>query len=343
MLVDRADAFVAAHPGSEDALRRIFTLKLASVREDGEPTRRRAFRSEFSGEEWRLVANLPTTPTACWSLRRPTRRHLSSPVALRSTGEEGRSTYAEVAHEAIFRRWDRLRDWIAAEREFLAWRSGLEAARRAWQATPESSKYDALLMGAALTQAQSWFLKRAEDLPAPDREFIARSIEREKQAQTRARRVRGGIYGLAAIVILGLVGWMNQTTIADEWRFATVTWPYERANIRPYVWSTAKEQTLKPGDSFRECAPKQQDTDDCPDMVVVPAGSFTMGGPTKDEQPQHQVTFAKPFAVAKDELTFAQWDACVAGGGCNGYKPVDQGWGRGQQPAINVNWDDAQA
>ena len=46
--------------------------------------------------------------------------------------------------------------------------------------------------------------------------------------------------------------------------------------------------------------------------------------------------------MSKYELTFADWDACVAGGGCNGYKPVDQGWGRGQQPVINVNWDDAQ-
>ena len=48
---------------------------------------------------------------------------------------EGGETYAEVAHEAIFRRWGKLRDWIAAEREFLAWKTGLEAARRAWQAT----------------------------------------------------------------------------------------------------------------------------------------------------------------------------------------------------------------
>ena len=41
------------------------------------------------------------------------------------------------------------------------------------------------------------------------------------------------------------------------------------------------------------------------------------------------VTIAKPFAVAKYDLTFADWDACVAGGGCNGYKPTDQGWGAG--------------
>ena len=78
---------------------------------------------------------------------------------------ESGETYAEVAHEAIFRRWDKLRDWIAAEREFLAWRSGLEAACHAWQATPAISKGDALLMGFALGQAQSWLAKRGEDLP----------------------------------------------------------------------------------------------------------------------------------------------------------------------------------
>lgn len=78
---------------------------------------------------------------------------------------EAGETYAEVAHEAIFRRWDKLRDWIAAEREFLAWRSGLEVDYRRWQQTPPGSKDDALLMGVALAQAQSWRAKRREDLP----------------------------------------------------------------------------------------------------------------------------------------------------------------------------------
>ena len=76
-------------------------------------------------------------------------------------------------------------------------------------------------------------------------------------------------------------------------------------------------------------------------MTVVPAGSFMMGGPIADEQPQHNVTIVQPFAVSRYELTFADWDACVAGGGCNDYKPNDQGWGRGRQPVINVSWDDA--
>jgi formylglycine-generating enzyme required for sulfatase activity len=49
------------------------------------------------------------------------------------------------------------------------------------------------------------------------------------------------------------------------------------------------------------------------------------------------------FEVGRYEVTFAQWDACVAGGGCNGYRPNDEGWGRGNRPVINVSWNDAQA
>jgi len=80
-------------------------------------------------------------------------------------------------------------------------------------------------------------------------------------------------------------------------------------------------------------------------MVVVPAGTFEMGSLQTyytNELPQHQVTIAKPFAVSKFELTFAEWDACVAGGGCNGYRPTDAGWAHGEQPVIYVKWDDAQ-
>ena len=62
VLVDRANTFLATHPDAEDALRRVLTLRLATVREDGEPTRRRAPRSEFSDEEWRLVSELADHP-----------------------------------------------------------------------------------------------------------------------------------------------------------------------------------------------------------------------------------------------------------------------------------------
>jgi formylglycine-generating enzyme required for sulfatase activity len=110
--------------------------------------------------------------------------------------------------------------------------------------------------------------------------------------------------------------------------------------------SEAEERGLKPKDVFKECGT-------CPEMVVVPAGSFTMGSPASkdwvpeegaasDQQPQHRVTLARPFAVGKFSVTFDEWDACVADGGCNGYRPSDQSWGRGRRPVVNVSWSDAQ-
>ena len=53
------------------------------------------------------------------------------------------------------------------------------------------------------------------------------------------------------------------------------------------------------------------------------------------------MTIPKPFAVGKFAVTFAEWDACAADGGCGGNKPSDQGWGRGDRPVINVNWNEA--
>jgi formylglycine-generating enzyme required for sulfatase activity len=59
------------------------------------------------------------------------------------------------------------------------------------------------------------------------------------------------------------------------------------------------------------------------------------------EGPQHQVTIAKPFAVAKYALTFDEWDMCVQYGDC--LQGVgDTGWGRGNRPVINVTCDDSQ-
>ncbi len=106
--------------------------------------------------------------------------------------------------------------------------------------------------------------------------------------------------------------------------------------------SPEQERALRPKDTFKECT-------NCPEMVVVPAGSFTMGSPTSEtgyddnEGPQHAVTIARPFAVGKFDVTFDEWGACVAAGGCNGHRPRDQGWGRGRRPVIEVSWYDAKA
>src|SRR5262249_16123898 len=186
----------------------------------GEPTRRRASRSEFSADEWKLVAELADHPNRLLVIATP----------------EGGETYAEVAHEAIFRRWSKLREWIVAEREFLAWRSGLAVARRTWQTAPDAKKRDALLMGLALTQAQSWLAKRAADLPESDREFIALS---GKAARQRRRRVQALVGALALLIVAALLARVNERYLRDSWRWLAVVRPYMTTQVRPHVLNAA--------------------------------------------------------------------------------------------------------
>lgn len=118
----------------------------------------------------------------------------------------------------------------------------------------------------------------------------------------------------------------------------------------------------RPGDIFRDCA-------DCPEMVVIPAGSFTMGSPANEsdrasnEGPQQHITFSRNFAVGRTEVTRAQYAAFVRStrradsGGC--YTDRDFDWRlaqdasgtwrdsgveqEGSHPVVCVSWEDAQA
>ena len=97
------------------------------------------------------------------------------------------------------------------------------------------------------------------------------------------------------------------------------------------------EQALRPRDSFKEC-------DICPEMVVVPKGSFIMGTPASEpqredgEDAQHKVTLSQPFAVGRFTVSFDEWDACLADGGCDGFKGTEFGFGRGRLPAAGITF-----
>ena len=124
--------------------------------------------------------------------------------------------------------------------------------------------------------------------------------------------------------------------------------------------SAGRERALKPGDTFKEC-------DACPEMVVVPAGSFAMGSPNNEkardnnEGPQHQVTITRSFAFGKFEVTVDQFVAFVqetghdTGSTCDiwqdgkwaersGYSWRKPGFAQsGSHPAACLSWDDAKA
>ena len=90
-----------------------------------------------------------------------------------------------------------------------------------------------------------------------------------------------------------------------------------------------------------------RDCDTCPEVVAVPGGTFLMGSPDSEpgrvgnEGPVRSVTVA-PFVMSRSEITYADWDACLADGGCNGYRPGDMGE-RGDMPAMSISWRDAQS
>ncbi len=114
----------------------------------------------------------------------------------------------------------------------------------------------------------------------------------------------------------------------------------EVAVVTPPPAPEPAPRSHRAGETFQDCA-------SCPEMVVIPPGSFQMGSPSgeegrwDDEGPQHRVTIDQPFAVGRYEVTFAEWDACVSAGNC-AHRPEDEGWGRGDRPVVNVSWPDAQ-
>jgi formylglycine-generating enzyme required for sulfatase activity len=87
-----------------------------------------------------------------------------------------------------------------------------------------------------------------------------------------------------------------------------------------------------------------RDSAECPMLVVAPAGEFSMGSEDfQTEKPVHSVVVAKPFAIGRSEVTFAEWEACVADGGCGGWRPEDHGRGEANLPVSEVSWSDAHA
>ncbi len=96
-----------------------------------------------------------------------------------------------------------------------------------------------------------------------------------------------------------------------------------------------------PGYVFRDCP-------QCPEMVVVPSGSFSMGSPItekgryRNEGPQTTIEVSK-FAIGKYEITQAEWEVCVQLGICQEtHSERDTGYARARSPVTNVSWEDAQ-
>src|SRR5205823_14111355 len=127
----------------------------------------------------------------------------------------------------------------------------------------------------------------------PATEYLGASRKLAAAGRRRARLVQAVIYTLFLCIIAGLVGFINQAFLREQYQWRIV--------MRPSILTAEQEKeiTAKPGSDFKECA------NGCPTMIVAPAGKFTMGSPesetvrSNDEGPQHEVTIGQPFALGK--------------------------------------------
>jgi formylglycine-generating enzyme required for sulfatase activity len=262
----------------------------------------------------------------------------------------------EVAHEALLRR-PPIDGWLEQQKDALKLRDDVLREAGEWKNQGKGAR-DLVRRGERLNMALD--LLADSDFAAalaPALDYLGACEKAEGTARSRARRIQAISYALLVGVILGLVAFIEKDFLTEKWRLVTVIWPYMLENWH-YALAAEKEKALKPGESFLEC-------EHCPQMVVIPAGTFVMGSPdgetpvtgldrkpkpgplaareegrSDNEGPQHEVKIGYAFAAGKYAVTFEEWDECVRLKGCPSVS--DWTWGHGRQPVINVSWDQAQ-
>jgi formylglycine-generating enzyme required for sulfatase activity len=297
-----------------------FVPALAEVNDEGATIRHIAKWSNFGEEQQELLERFDR-----WRL-----------VVRKGEADGGT---VEVAHEALFRSWKRLESWLEPERARLEALRALQVDSGNWE---RNAKNEGFLNHRANRLAEARGLSKsagyAKRLIERDFAYIAACEAAERIALARARRGKVLLGCLVALLALAGVGVVYREPIR-QYALGQYHW---HMVMGPSVLTAEEEKkkaaSPRPDQTFAECKKG------CPAMVVVPAGKFMMGSlenePDRNasEGPQHEVTIGDPFAVSKFEVTFDEWDACVAAAACP--KAPDR-WGRGQMPAINVSWDDA--
>jgi formylglycine-generating enzyme required for sulfatase activity len=329
------DAFLAreAALGRSDLVFPILYIDVPSLQDSVRPDAVLSLIAKRQYVDWREFRHLDVNSTEvrraierfCGHIRDALRRPWVSPeerAAQEKTAALQRAEDERKRQESEARRLDEeARNRAVAEQE----REQADQKRRQREAEAERKRAEAERQRAEerRLRQEAEAKRRAEEEQRRTQKEERRPLQplqaRPLWPPSRLVLLAASLIGVSALGALGV------------WLFAPLT-PVPGVALTP-----DQERALKPKDTFRECA-------NCPEMTVVPAGSFTMGSPAAlDELPQPRVTIAQQFAVGQFTATFNEWDACVGDGGCNDYRPDDVGWGRGRRPVINVSWDDAEA
>ncbi len=160
-------------------------VQLVQPGDGTEDTRRVAKQTDLEADTWPLISFLA-----------------DKRLVVTGSSVEGIET-VEVVHEALIQRWERLREWIEADRAFRTWQERLRASLRGWEVSNRDE--GALLRGAPLVEAEDWKTTREDDLADPEKVYIQKSIELRVEVENRRERSRRRtILGLVAMLLVVL-------------------------------------------------------------------------------------------------------------------------------------------
>lgn len=134
----------------------------------------------------------------------------------------------------------------------------------------------------------------------------------------------------------GATGFVYRSLIREPVAAPVVPKPAPPVVTKPVPAPVQTPVVAHPTGSVNDC-------DSCPEMVVLKPGSFIMGDDHGDrsERPAHRVTIEKPYAIGRYEVTFAQWNACVAANACKALAEISASGLTDKSPARDLSWNDA--
>jgi WD40 repeat protein len=125
--------------------------------------------------------------------------------------EGKRVAVVNIAHEALIRHWNLLREWLKENQETLRTKQDIEDAAKDWRdkGKPKDSAY--LWQGSRLTETENFQQKYADTLPVSSvaQEFVEQSIEQRKSSHRRTAAI-------VTAVILGLSGLAAWVLVENE-------------------------------------------------------------------------------------------------------------------------------
>jgi WD40 repeat protein/transcriptional regulator with XRE-family HTH domain len=195
----RAEEVFAGLNESQQALARQLFLRLVTLGEGVEDTRRRVLRSEleslqvssFELEHYELKPANPKPETRQLGIFSQVIEAFGKSRLLAFDHDLAtRGATVEVAHEALLREWARLREWLNESRSDVRLQRQLAQAAHEWETAKREASY--LLTGTRLAQFEGWAANAAIALTHDERAYLAASLAEHEQraAAEQARQKR---------------------------------------------------------------------------------------------------------------------------------------------------------